>query len=210
MAGFTREQLVPYAVPVIAGIAAVTLFSASVNLGDDVEAKEREVAAYQQEVEKSKATLATLEEGVDKEELQTEVAADVISAKDMAKRLIDIDDTLTQFFKMTEVIEDKAEREAFFAKVDKAKLANTELTGATEADHIDTLKLNPEWETTLESTIVYANADVIPVVLSMKTKSGDNAGLVVAGYDVLNDQVMDVTKYYTNAGILDATAVGGR
>lgn len=210
MARFTREQLTPYVVPAVAGVAAVALFSASVNLGDDVEAKAKTVAAYQQEVETAKATLASLQEGVDTEQLQTEVAADVVSAKDMAKRLIAIDDTLTQFFKMNEPIEDKDEREAFYASVDKAKLANTELTGATEADHIDTLKLNPEWKTSLESTIVYAETDYIPVVLSMKTKSGENAGLVVAGYDALNDEVIDVTKYYTNAGILDATAVGGR
>lgn len=95
------------------------------------------------------------------------------------------------------------------AELEEAQLENTRLTGATAADHIDTWKLNPAWTTVVESVVVYQDAPRVPVLFSMTTESGENAGLIYGIYDTDSNRLTDIGKHYTTTGLLDAVDVGG-
>lgn len=140
----------------------------------------------------------------------TVIEARTVSAQNIAKDIIEVDDTLTQFYKRNTALSgSKAEQAAFFKKVEAMKKENTKLTGAAEADQIKTWKLNPEWKTTLATVIAYQDADRVPVLFDMKTKKGDDAGVVYAVYDTQARTLNNISKHYTNAGTLDAVQVGG-
>lgn len=140
----------------------------------------------------------------------TVIEARTVSAQHIAKDIIAVDDTLTQFYKRNTALSGtKAEQAAFFKKVEAMKKQNTKLTGATEADQIKTWKLNPEWKTTLATVLTYQDSDRVPVLFDMKTGKGEDAGVVYAIYDTRNDKLENVSKHYTNVGTLDAVQVGG-
>lgn len=206
----TMTRIKPYAGAVVLGLTAVGLLVYTGNVRDELETAETQLVAYEKELAAIRATDAELSKPLDTDAAADTIETRTVSAEKVAKEIIAVDDTLTQFFKMNEVIEDKAARDKFFKSVDIAKQENTRLTGASEADHIDTWKKNPEWTTKLETVVAYEDAPTVPVVFSMTTKDGDTAGLVFATYNAQSGTIDGVSKLYTRAGILDESAVGGR
>lgn len=168
----------------------------------DIEKYEKAKTELQVDAKKSKT--------YNKKTHATVIEARTVSAQNIAKDIIAVDDTLTQFYKRNTALEgSKAEQAAFFKKVEAMKKQNTKLTGASEADQIKTWKLNPEWKTTLATVIAYQDADRVPVLFDMKTGKGEDAGVVYAVYDTQARTLNNVSKHYTNAGTLDAVQVGG-
>lgn len=206
----TMTRIKPYIPATVLGVTSLALLLYTNDIREQTAVAETEVKSIESELAIARQTDNDLSVELDTEAAAEEYTARTVSAEKIAKELIAVDDTLTQFFKMNEVIENESEREKFFASVDIAKQENTRLTGATEADHIDTWKKNPEWTTKLETVVVYADAQMVPIVFSMKTKDGRNAGLVFATYDSLAENIVGVSKLYTRDGIVDESSVGGR
>lgn len=169
-------------------------------LNEDISQLEKDISKLKQ----------TEVEEVDPEEYEELVVERLITAHEIGKELIDNDLILTEFFKTAEPLpEDEDEKNKLLERVDKAKRKNQALTGASDGEHINTLRLNPEWDMKLESVAVYNNVDKIPVVFSMQTKDKKEAGLIYAVYDVNNHMIVNISRVYTNAGRQDESDVGG-
>lgn len=156
-------------------------------------------------------TLTGLTNEFDAKAHQAKIKERTVSAEEIGKAMIAVDNELTAFYKSNEPLpEDKKEREALFAKLEEAQVKNTALTGAGEGDHIKTWQLNPEWTLTLESVVTYQDTDRVPIVFSMTTKDGKSAGLIYAIYHVDSGTLSDISRHYTTDGLNDEIDVGGR
>lgn len=199
-----------YWLAILLGCVAVGLFLFSSSKADELAKVEKDAVEMQSTVEAAKKTLAEKSKNLDKDAEKKVIQERTVSAKKIGEEIIKVDDVLTAFYKSSEDLpKDKAEYNKLMEKVNWAKKENARLTGASEADNINTWQLNPEWTLKLESVAVYRDTDRIPVVFSMKTKEGKNAGLIQAVYNVEANQITDVVKYYTNDGLRDEVNVGG-
>lgn len=191
-----------------AGIVGMLLFMSSQN---KVIAKlEADVSTTEGLIADAEKTRTGLTKEFDAKKHQAKIKERTVSAKEIGKEIIQVDDALTAFYKTNEPLpKDKSKKDALFSELEKAKAKNTELTGAKEADHIKTWQLNPEWTLSLESVITYQDTDYVPVVFSMKTKDGKSAGLIYARYDVNRHMLDDINRYYTTDGLKDEIDVGG-
>ncbi|MGX1195854.1 hypothetical protein [Metabacillus sp. SLBN-84] len=180
------------------------------NQGDAITKLESDVKVTEGLLVEAEKTLAGLNREFDAKAHQKEINARTVSARKIGKDMIAVDDALTAFYKTNAPLpEDKNQRDALYKNLEAVKKKNTELTGAGEADHIKTWKLNPEWKLKLESIITYQDTDRVPIVFSMTTKVGKSAGLVYAVYDVTNHRLQNVTRHYTTVGLQDEVDVGG-
>lgn len=199
-----------YWLVILLGCVAVGLLFFSSSKADELAKVEEDIVEMQATVEGAKKTLAEKSKDLDKDAEKKVIQERTVSAEKIGEEIIKVDDVLTAFYKSAKDLpEDEAEYNKVVEELNWAKKENTRLTGAGEADHINTWQLNPEWTLKLESVVVYRDTDRIPVVFSMKTKEGKNAGLIQAVYDVEKNQITDVVKHYTNDGIRDEVNVGG-
>lgn len=198
-----------YGISIALGAVAIGGIAYGGHVTNQVQEVKTDIERFEEE-KASKTGQAKDLKAYDKKGHVTVIEARTVSAQDIGKKMISVDDTLTQFYKRNTAIEGSdSEKKAFFAKVEQMKKVNTELTGAGEADQIKTWKLNPAWKTSLATVIAYQDSDRVPVLFDMKTAKGEDAGLVYAIYDTRNDKLENVSKHYTNAGTLDAVQVGG-
>ncbi|MCC2248989.1 hypothetical protein JUJ52_03325 [Virgibacillus sp. AGTR] len=171
---------------------------------------EADIKTTNELVADAKKTRSDLDKEFDAKAHRTAIKERTVSAKEVGKEIIAVDNILTAFYKTNEPLpENKEEKEALFAKLEEAKAKNTELTGAKESDHIKTWQLNPEWTLTLESVVTYQDTNHVPVVFSMKTKDGKAAGLIYAIYDVNDHSLNNISHHYTTHGLQDEIDVGG-
>ena len=171
---------------------------------------ESTVESTQESLDEAKATEKDVSQDFDTKAHQKTIKERTVSAKGIAKEIIAVDDTLTAFYKTSDPMpKDKKEKQALLDSVEKAKEENTKLTGADEADQIITWQLNPEWTIKLESVVTYQDTDSVPIVFSMKTKKGKDAGLIYAIYNVDSHKLTNISRHYTTDGLADEVSVGG-
>lgn len=159
-----------------------------------------EISMKQSLIDEIEVKLEEVGEQVNSEQMVNEVRDSVISAKQIGAEMIEIDNTLTEFYQSWEPF---PEDEELLQKLEEAKKKNTELTGASEQDHIATWQLNPEWTLTLETVLNYGDVEQIPVLFRMTTAEGEFAGIVRATYNVREHKLTDIRKQYTPVGERD-------
>lgn len=171
---------------------------------------ESDIATTEGLIADAEKTQSGLTKEFDAKKHQAKIKERTVSAKEIGKQMIEVDDALTAFYKTNQPLpKDQSKKDALLRELEKTKAKNTALTGAKEADHIKTWQLNPEWTLTLESVITYQDTDYVPVVFSMKTKDGKSAGLIYARYNVNRNTLDDISRYYTTDGLKDEIDVGG-
>ncbi|PAF27345.1 hypothetical protein CHH61_03740 [Shouchella clausii] len=191
------------------GVAGMLIFMS--NQSKVVAELESDIETIEELLVDAEKNKVALEEEFDAKAHQQRIKERTVSAEEIGKEIIEVDDVLTAFYKTNEPLpEDKKERDALFARLEEAKKKNTELTGATEADHIKTWQLNPQWTLTLESVLAYQqDSDRFPVLFLMETGDGKSAGLIYATYDVTNHTLSNISRHYTTDGLKDEVDVGG-
>lgn len=204
------DWLREYWIVAIIGAVIIGMMVFMANHSKDVAKAKEDVETVKELLADAKKTQSGLSVEFDAKAHQEQLKERTVTASEIAKEIIAVDDILTAFYKTNEPLpQDQKERDALFAELEKAKAENTRLTGAKEADHIHTWKLNPEWTTKLESVVTYRDTDRIPLVFSMTTKDGRSAGLIHAIFNVNNYQLENVTRHYTTVGVQDEVDVGG-
>lgn len=199
-----------YSIPLVLGVMSLGMMFVSSNQSKAIAELEEGIAAYDALEKESAATDAKLDNTYDKEKHIEVIEGRTVSAEAIGKRMIEVDNELSAFYKTNEPFpESESEVTKMLEVLEKAQIENTLLTGASEADHINTWKLNPAWKTTLETVVTYQDAPQVPVLFSMATKDGKSAGLIYAIYDTENDKLVNINKHYTTIGIQDAVDVGG-
>lgn len=199
-----------YSLPLVLGVVSLGGVFFAVDQNEKIQNLNGDVATMEELIRESEALDAGLDTDFDKDAHMEVIEGRTVSAEAIGKEMIATDDALTEFYKTNEPFpDDQDEVDKMMAARDEAHAANTRLTGASEATQLDTWKLNPEWTTTLESVVVYQDTPRVPVVFSMTTSSGDNAGLIYALYDTETETLNDISKHYTTAGMQDATDIGG-
>lgn len=161
---------------------------------------ETEISKKQSLIDEIEKKLEEAGETVDSEQIVHEVRESIISAKEIGAEMIEVDNTLTEFYQSWDPV---PEDDGYLRKLEVAQKKNTELTGAGEQDHIATWQLNPEWTLTLETVINYGDVEQIPVLFKMTTAEGELAGIVRATYIVSEHKLTDIKKQYTPAGERD-------
>jgi len=204
------EALKVYWIVVVIGIVVVGMLLYMSSQNKVVSKLESDVATTEELIVEAEATRSGLMVEFNAKEHQAKIKERTVSAKEIGREMIEVDDALTAFYKTNKPLPtDKKEKDSLFKALEKAKEKNILLTGAKEADHIKTWQLNPEWTLTLESVVTYQDTDRIPVVFSMTTKAGKVAGLIHAVYDVNKHMLTNINRYYTTDGLQDEIDVGG-
>lgn len=199
-----------YSLPIVLGTVSLGALFFAFDQNDKIESLTADVATMESLLSDTQAVDSGLDTEFDKDEHVEVIEGRTVSAKAIGKEMIAADDALTEFYKTNEPFpDDQDEVDKMMAARDAAHAENTRLTGAGDADQLDTWKLNPEWKTKLESVVVYQDTQRVPIVFSMTTKSGDNAGLVYAVYDTESEMLTNISKHYTTAGMQDAVDIGG-
>lgn len=204
------DALKTYWIVVVIGIAIIGMLLYMSSQNKVVLKLESDVATTEELIAEAEATRSKLTTDFNVKEHQAKIKERTVSAKEIGREMIEVDDALTAFYKTNEPLPtDKKEKDALFKALEKAKEKNHLLTGANESDHIKTWQLNPEWTLTLESVVTYQDTNRVPVVFSMKTKAGKAAGLIYADYDVDKHRLTNINRYYTTDGLQDEIDVGG-
>lgn len=159
-----------------------------------------DISTKQSLIDEIEFKLKEVDEQVKSEQYVKEVKEGVISAKQIGEEMIEVDNTLTAFYKSWDPL---PEGEKFFKDLEEAQKKNSELTGAGENDHLATWQLNPEWTLTLETVVNYGDVEQIPVLFRMTTGEGEFAGIIRATYDVSEHKLTDIKVQYTPAGEMD-------
>lgn len=166
--------------------------------------------AIQSLIDESSRTYRLISKDFDESAHRALITERGISAKVIGEDMIAVDDALTAFYKSNEDLPTGDERIALMAELDKMKAANTRLTDADEDDHINTWQLNPEWTLKLASVVTYQDTNKVPVLFTMTTKDGKDAGMIMAVYDVVRNKLVNIQRHYTLDGVKDEIDVGGR
>lgn len=195
---------------VVLFIVALIMLLFLLNQNKAIGKLEAAVASTQESLDEAKATEKDLSQEFDAKAHQKTIKERTVSAKGIAKEIIAVDDTLTAFYKTSDPMpKDKKKKQELLDSVEKAKEENTKLTGAEEADQIKTLQLNPDWTMKLESVVTYQDTNSVPILFSMKTKKGKDAGLIYAIYNVDSHKLTNISRHYTTDGLADEVSVGG-
>lgn len=199
-----------YSIPLVLGTVSLGALFSSFDQNTKIAELLDDVAAMESLLADTEAVDAGLDTAFDKEAHVEVIEGRTVSAEAIGKEMIAVDDALTEFYKTNEPFpDDQGEVDKMFAARDAAHDENSRLTGAGDADQLDTWKLNPAWTTTLESVVVYQDTPRVPIVFSMTTESGENAGLIYAIYDTSGETLTNISKHYTTAGLQDAVDIGG-
>lgn len=199
-----------YSIPLVLGTVSLVALFFAFDQNAQIEKLTEDVAIMESLLEDTDAVDSGLDTEFDKEAHVELIEGRTVSAEAIGKEMIAVDDALTEFYKTNEPFpSDQGEVDKMLAARDAAHAENTRLTGAGDANQLDTWKLNPAWETTLESVVVYQDTPRVPIVFSMATESGDNAGLIYAIYDTASETLTNISKHYTTAGMQDAVDIGG-
>lgn len=204
------ESIKTFGVAILIGVVGIGIFAYLGTQGNDIDTLESDIVTVEGLILDNKQILERIPESFDREGHQEEIESRTISAREIGEEMIKVDNTLTAFYKTSDPLpESEKEKAAMFQALDKAKEANTALTGASESDHIITWQLNPEWTLRLDSVITYQDTDRVPIVFSMTTKDGKQAGLIFATYDVARFSLTDISRHYTPDGLADEADIGG-
>lgn len=205
-----QQSFKQYAIPAVLTAAAIgtVLYGASVMR--EIEQENADIKEYQQMKKDAMVKDETVDKKFDKKAHQATIKARTVSAKQIGERAIQIDDALTAFYKTSDPLpQDEAAKKKVFATLKKNQEANTRLTGAGEADHIKTWKLNPDWKTSLATIVTYQDAPSVPILFDMKTSKGKEAGVIYATFNTESSTLSGISKHYTTDGLADAAQVGG-
>lgn len=206
----TVRGLKAYGIPIILGLFALILVFLILQQNKKIDVLESDIAGTQELLQGAQATKEKVDQPFDSKEHEEILQSRTVSAKKIGAEIIAAEDVLTSFYKSNEPLpDDQDEYDKIVKDLEKAKAENTRLTSATEGDHIQTWKLNPEWTLKLESIVTYQDTDNVPVLFSMTTKSGKSAGLIYAVYDVVNYKLTNISRHYTTDGLDDEVDVGG-
>ena len=159
------------------------------------------------------AELAKVSEVYDAEKEKNTIRENSVSATDISESMIAVDTVLTSFYRSSMPFPEGIsadERAALIQKGEDAKAKYRTITGLDPANGVNTWQLNPEWSLKLETILTYKSVKEIPVLFSMKTKDGRDAGLVQTTYDVESNTLKNIVTHYTQAGIEDKADVGGQ
>lgn len=152
---------------------------------------------------------AMADETFDSEGHIEQIETTTVSAEEIGEIVIKLDNELTAFYKTAEALpEDEDEYDAMFEQLEKNQALNADLRGIS--NHGDTWQLNPDWTLELDSIVAYQATASIPVIFTMTTEDGDNAGVVRATYNVEDNTLSNIVRQYTSAGLDDAASIGGR
>lgn len=199
-----------YGIPIVLGLAALIMVVLIWQQNKKIDTLESDIAGTQELLQGALATKEKMDQPFDFKEHEEILQSRTVSAKKIGAEIIAAENVLASFYKSNEPLpEDQAEYDKILKNLEKAKAENTRLTNATESDHIQTWKLNPEWTLKLESIVTYQDTDNVPVLFSMTTKSGKSAGLIYAVYDVVNYKLTNISRHYTTDGLDDEVDVGG-
>ncbi|MEW4426019.1 hypothetical protein AB1I68_00830 [Paenibacillus pabuli] len=199
-----------YGIPIVLGLIALIMVVLIWQQNKTIDTLESDIAGTQELIQGAEVTKEKVDEPFDSKEHEEILQSRTVSAKKIGAEIIAVEDMLASFYKTNEDLpEDQAAYDELFNNLEKAKAENTRLTNATESDHIQTWKLNPEWTLKLESIVTYQDTDNVPVLFSMTTKSGKSAGLIYAVYDVANYKLTNISRHYTTDGLDDEADVGG-
>src|SRR5690606_32920570 len=127
---------------------------------------ESEISKKQSLIDEIEKKLEEAGETVDSEQIVHEVRESIISAKEIGAEMIEVDNTLTEFYQSWDPV---PEDDGYIRKLEVDQKKNTELTGSSEKDQIATWQLNPEWTLTIETVINYGEVEQIPVLFKMTT-----------------------------------------
>lgn len=199
----------PYRVALGLAVIAVCLFGYMAHQQSEISSLASAVKATQNKIDKAELAKKEASKPFDTTKHQKVIQARTVSAEQIGKEIIAVDNTLTAFYKTNAPMPTGAKKDALIAKVKAAQTKNTALTGTAVADQINTWQLNPAWTLKLESVVAYQDTTTLPVVFSMTTKQGKAAGLIYAMYDVNNHKLSNITRHYTVDGLKDAVDVGG-
>lgn len=196
--------------PVIGlGIVIVFIFVLINNQSNTIDGLEADIEEMESQAENQAEIAENLPDDFDSDAHTEKIETSTVSAKEIGKSIVKLDDALTAFYKTAEPLpEDEAEREEMFDALEANQALNEDMRGIT--NHGDTWQLNPDWTLTLDSVVAYQATDQLPVIFSMKTESGENAGVVHATYNVADNTLTNITRQYTAAGLEDAASIGGR
>lgn len=199
-----------YGIPIFLGLVSLILVVLIWQQNKTISTLESDIAGTQELIQGAEATKQKVEEPYDSKEHEEILESRTVSAKKIGAEIIAAENVLASFYKSNEDLpEDQGAYDKIVKNLEKAKVENTRLTNATESDHIQTWKLNPEWTLKLESIVTYQDTDNVPVLFSMTTKSGKSAGLIYAVYDVANYKLTSISRHYTTDGLDDEVDVGG-
>lgn len=199
-----------YALPAVLTVSVIGTVVYTAGVMRDMQDANADIKEYQEMRREIMAQDEKVGDTFDKEAHQTIIEARTVSAREIGKRAITIDDALTAFYKTNQPLPTDAKaKQKVFDDLKKNQAKNTRLTGAGEADHIKTWKLNPEWKTTLATVVTYQDAPSVPILFDMKTAKGKEAGIIYAVYNTGSDTLSGISKHYTTDGMNDAVQVGG-
>lgn len=201
---FVKTYWIVGVIAMVAVIMMVLIYSRSGTV-DQLQAEIDEMRAA---AESATAEAAEEPEDFDSEAHVEKIEAGTVSAEAIGKDIIKLDNELTAFYKTAEPFpEDEDERDALFKQLEDNQALNETMRGIT--NHGDTWQLNPDWTLELDSVVAYEATDSIPVIFTMETTDGDNAGIVHATYNVNDKSLSNITRQYTAAGLDDAASIGG-
>ncbi|MCL6663443.1 hypothetical protein [Paenibacillus amylolyticus] len=199
-----------YGIPIVLGLIALIIVLFIWQQNKKIDVLESDIAATKELLQGVQSTKEKVEEPFDSKEHEEILQSRTVSAKKIGAEIIAVEDVLTSFYKSNEDLpEDQAAYDKMVKELDKAKADNTRLTNASESDHIQTWKLNPDWTLKLETIVTYQDTENVPVLFSMTTKSGKSAGLIFAVYDTVNYKLTNISRHYTTDGLDDEIDVGG-
>ncbi|WP_145142325.1 hypothetical protein [Paenibacillus sp. Y412MC10] len=199
-----------YGIPIILGLVALIMGVLILQQNKKIDALESDIAGKQEQLQSAQATKEKVDHPFDSKEHEEILQSRTVSAKKIGAEIIAAENVLASFYKSNEPLpEDQAAYDKIVKNLKHAQAENTRLTNASESDHIQTWKLNPEWTLKLESIVTYQDTDNVPVLFSMTTKSGKSAGLIYAVYDVVNYKLTNISRHYTTSGLDDEVDVGG-
>lgn len=206
----TVGGLKTYWIPIVLGLIALIMVVLIWQQNKTIDALVSDIAGTQELLQGAQATKEEVDQPFDSKGHEEILQSRTVSAKKIGAEIIAAENVLTSFYKSNEPLpEDQTAYDKIVKDLEKAKAENTRLTNATESDHIQTWKLNPEWTLKLESIVTYQDTDNVPILFSMTTKSGKSAGLIYAVYDVVNYKLTNISRHYTTDGLDDEVDVGG-
>lgn len=181
-----------------------------VRMRSEVQSTKNDILIANEQILENKINLSDLEKEFDAEVYSQTLESTDISAKKIGQEIIALDNFLTAYYKSNDPLpENEEDHPKYFERLELAKKEYSKIVEVKDTEYISTWKLNPDWNIKLESVVNYRNVSNIPIIFSLTTKDGTNAGLIYAIYNVGSYKITGVTRHYTNAGILDAVDVGG-
>lgn len=126
-----------------------------------------------------------------------------ISAQSLGQKMIDSQKVMVDFY-LTPGKKSSSEKD----KLSKYQAFVSDHSTIDNVGNSNMWLRNKNWVISIDTVVKYS-VDQMPVIFTMKNKSGDLMGLVTANYDSDSDQFDKVNVQYTNAGLKDFETITG-